>query len=138
MWDRAKVLVDRAPYYPAGRPLVGAALGLTVGALYGALCGGLHAALRGAPALLLAWLIPAAGAGLAAGLLMGVCSALGRAARGPAGPPVPRLPRGATWTTAGRAVPPRARVPRRSRRIARRAGLSLARWLGYGRGTPLA
>src|SRR4051794_37899277 len=90
MWDRAKVLTDRAPFYPVVWPLAGAALGLAVGGLYGALCGVLHAALRGTPALFGAWFLPAAAAGTAAGFILGVCSAADRAGCGPAVPHEPK------------------------------------------------
>jgi hypothetical protein len=82
MWVRAKVLLDRAPFYPITRPLAGAALGAVVGGVYGALGGALHAALGGSPRLFVAWLLSALPAGATAGLIMGLCTVLDRAVNG--------------------------------------------------------
>jgi hypothetical protein len=71
--------LNRAPLCIVTHPLAGAALGVVAGALFGALCGGLHAAARGTPGLFLPWLLVATAAGAAAGLLMGVCTAVDRA-----------------------------------------------------------
>jgi hypothetical protein len=82
MWEGAKALLDRAPFYALTRPLAGAALGLVAGGLYGTLCGGLHAVAGGTPGLFLSWLLVSAAAGTAAGFIMGVCTAVDRAVCG--------------------------------------------------------
>ena len=135
MWDRARVLLDRAPLYVVMRPLAGGVAGLAVGGLYGALCGSLHAVLRGTPPLFLAWFLPAAGAGTAAGFIMGVCSTLDRAAWGSAVPAEPQRRRDGWPSTNGHIGPHHIPAWQRLRRL---AAMPLARLLASDRGTPVA
>jgi hypothetical protein len=135
MWDRAKVLLDWAPFYPVVRPLAGVVLGLFVGGLYGALCGALHAALRSTPALFLGWFLPAAGAGATAGFIMGVYSMLDRATLRPAVPPEPKCHRDGGVSIKGQAMAGRVLAWSRLRRL---AVLPLAGLLAHVRGTPVA
>jgi hypothetical protein len=113
MWERARVLLRQVPFHPVALPLTGAALGLAVGGLYGATAGSLHAVVRSTPVLFLGWLLPAAGAGTAAGFIMGVCSALDRAAREPTVPRLPARQSQDRLPAHAHAVPPRVLVPRR-------------------------
>jgi hypothetical protein len=79
MWERAQVLLDRAPFFAVMRPFAGATLGAAAGGLYGTLCGGLHAAIRGEPRLFICWSLPLIVACAVSGLLMGICTAVDRA-----------------------------------------------------------
>jgi hypothetical protein len=89
MRARAKTLLDRAPYYAVTRPLAGAVVGAVVGGLYGLLCGSVLGALNGAVGLAVPWGLVAAAAGATSGFLMGVCSAVDQAGRGPTDPREP-------------------------------------------------
>jgi hypothetical protein len=90
MRERAKILLDRAPYYAVTRPLAGAVVGAVAGGLYGILCGGVLGALNGAVGLAVRWGLAAAAAGATSGFLTGVCSAVDRAGRGPTDPREPQ------------------------------------------------
>jgi hypothetical protein len=94
--------------------------------------------LRGTSALFLAWLLPAAGAGIAAGFIMGVCSALDRAAWGSEAPPEPERHRGGGPSTSGHVLPYLVPARQRLRRLARLAVMPFARLLASDRGTPVA
>jgi hypothetical protein len=110
MWERAKFLLERAPYSLVARPLAGALIGLALGALYGALCGALHAALRATPGLFMAWFLRATVAGLGAGFIMGVATALDRAAWRLVEPKAPPHNRLAKSSANGRAKEDAARA----------------------------
>jgi hypothetical protein len=122
MWDWAKALLDRGPFYLMARPLAGAVLGLAVGGLYGSLGGALHAALRGTPALFVGWFLPAVAGGTAAGFIMGVCSAAERAGRG-ATPDEPGLSPNGEGSSNGSVARPGelTRLPTRARSLRRSA-----------------
>jgi hypothetical protein len=102
MRERAKVLLDRAPFYAVTRPLAGAAVGAAVGGLYGALCGACYAVLWGSLPVVFGLALHGAGAGAVAGFLMGLWSAADRAACGPAALPEPKPPRTAEPPANGR------------------------------------
>jgi hypothetical protein len=138
MWEWAKILLDRAPFYAFARSLAGLALGLAVGGLYGALCGGLLAMIEGKPVLFVGWFVLAAGAGTAVGFIMGLCSAIDRASWPPIAPPEPQRRPTAQASTKGHAVSPRLPVPDRSRQFAMLAVVLLSGLLGSGPGTTVA
>jgi hypothetical protein len=137
MWARAKVLLDRAPFYAVTQPLVGVALGVAVGGLYGVLCGACWGLVWGSLAVVLNSTLHDALAGAGAGLIMGVCVTLDRAARRPAVPPEPNRHRDEGASTNGHAMPHRFPSRGRLRQRALLAILPLAGLLVIDRGTPL-
>jgi hypothetical protein len=111
MREWAKALLERAHYHAVTRPLAGAALGAVVGGLYGLLCGGVLGALNGAVGLAVPWGLVAAAAGATSGFLMGVCSAVDRATRGPTPPEEPKLVSDTAPSAHGRTTRVPARTP---------------------------
>jgi hypothetical protein len=138
MGEWAKVLLDRAPYYGVTRPLSGAALGAGAGGLYGALSGSLYGALHGTLALIGPWGLVAVAAGAIAGFLMGVCSALDRAANRRDFAGEPRLPEttGLSDDDSGRRRRGDLRSWRRADRIVLSVPFLPSGRRGWRRGTP--